>query len=231
MSPGVVLDMLAGLGGRSTASSSSAASRHGSTRGSGCRQPVAARSTARSPRSTRCSPSCAHPRMSNGKEIELMIRKSGLSRSRSPLIAGDRGQVAARHRALPEDPGDVGSFVARYRIVPEQSQVLIDARSSLHPDPHAHRRARRLARPGGASAAVASNSPCPRTAKLSLPVDACRRATRSRTVSCGGASTPGASRRSTASSPSMPRDRQATAATGAGRSHVPRCDQRPTRTR
>ena len=50
----------------------------------------------------------------------------------------------------------------------------------------------------------------------------CRRATRSRTASCGGASTPGASRRSTATSPRMRGDRRRTAATVVrGRPHVP----------
>ena len=61
-----------------------------------------------------------------------MIRRLVLSL----LLAADRrdrGQVAARHRAVPEDPRHVAGLVARYRIVPERSQVLIDARSSLHP--------------------------------------------------------------------------------------------------
>ena len=72
--------------------------------------------------------------------------------------------------------------MARYRIVPEKSQVLIDAKSSLHP---IHTRTSGLE--GSLDIEVLGggrvNLQAPAKAKLSLPVDNCHRATRSRIAS------------------------------------------------
>ena len=74
----------------------------------------------------------------------------------------------------------------------------IDARSSLHPDPHRDRRPRGLARARRDATVTIDVDGRARAVTSSSPSTSSRRATRSRIASCSGASTPVASRRSPA---------------------------------
>ena len=60
--------------------------------------------------------------------------------------------------------------MARYRIVPEQSQVLIDAKSSLHPI-HTRTDGLEASSTWRCTAAGASTCTCAPRAKLSFPVE------------------------------------------------------------
>ena len=122
--------------------------------------------------------------------------------------------AAPRLQPLPAVAEDVDNHVARYRIVPGHSQGL--DRGPLHPPPHPHRdrRPRRMARVGARHRWRRGPRARRRAPTWSCASIASRRATRSRTASCAGGSTPVATRLSPVTSPSWQRHERGRAATG-----------------